>query len=153
MVGVIVPTFEHVLGWSGQWLKLVKVEQDTPDLWELARQQRAWLISDEKSFGANTPFSPPERDQIRLHLRTIAEHAVKTYQLTEAAQVEVRERLNYLEAAADRVGRLDWKNLAASTFIGIVLNLSLSVEQGGKLLTFANQLLGPLVAGAARLLQ
>jgi hypothetical protein len=64
----------------------------------------------------------------------------------------VRQQLAYLTEAATRVGRFDWKNLAASTFIEIVLTLGLDPEKARRLLALATQLLGPLVVGVARLL-
>ena len=58
-------------------------------------------------------------------------------------------QLGYLTDAAARVGRFDWKNLATSTFIEIVLTLGLDVEKTQKLLALVTHLLGPLVMGVA----
>lgn len=131
-----------------RWLSAVKAETDAPNLWAIAKQSRAWLTSDVHE---NAPFTPDERNQIARHLRTIEEYTVKTYQLSEAHQAHVREQLGYLTEAAERVGRFDWKNLAVSTFVNIVVTLGLDIEKIQKLLALVNQLLGPLVAGVARL--
>ena len=130
----------HIL----KWLRVVKEESDAPDLWALAQQERAWLTSTD--VGANTPFTVEERRQITQHLSTIEKYAIKTYKLTGAHQAHVREQLRYLNDAAGRVGRFDWKNLAASTFLNIVLTLGLNPEKVQTLLALATQLLGPLVA-------
>jgi hypothetical protein len=131
------------------WLQAVKAENDAPDLWAIAQGERAWLTSTEDDK-ANTPFTPAEREQIGHHLRTIEEYAIRTYQLEEAQHAHVRKQLEYLTEAAERVGRFDWKNLAASTFVDIVLTLGLDMEKTQKLLALATQLLGPLVIGAVR---
>jgi hypothetical protein len=134
-----------------KWLRVVKSESDAPDLWAIAQQERAWLMS-EPADRANQPFTPTQIELLARHLRTIEEYAIKTYQLEESHQAHVRQQLQYLTEAAARVGRLDWKNLATSTFINIVLTLGLDPEKTQKLLALATQLLGPIVLGAARLL-
>lgn len=145
-------SWDEALRYFQVWLALVKAETETPDVWTIARQQREWLTSSEGAFKANTPFTKPEQEQIAHHLRTIEEYTIKTYRLQEAEATHVREQLAYLADAATRVGRFDWKNLASSTFIQIVLTLGLDPDKTQKLLGLATQLLGPLVLGAMRLL-
>jgi hypothetical protein len=151
------------LGWSetewnsirarlAMWFGAVKAESTAPDLWREAKNQRAWLKATPADFKANTPFTSSEQEQIVKSLRTIEEFAVKTYHLQEAHQAHLHLQMEYLVDAADRVGRFDWKNLAASTFIEVVVTLGLDVEKTQKLLTLATTLLGPLVAKVAGLL-
>lgn len=135
-----------------RWLEAVKLEDDAPDLWQLARDERAWLSSSVGDFAANTPFTETERQQITAHLKTIEQYTIKTHQLNESAAANVRERLAYLSEAAGRVGRFDWKNLAASTFIQIVLTLGLDPGKAHQLLGLATQLLGSLVVGVTKML-
>ena len=135
-----------------EWLTAVKEEVDAPDLWQIARDQRAWLTSSQSDLRGNTAFTPVEREQITRSLTAIEEFTAKNYQLTVAHQEHVREQLKYLSEAAERVGRFDWKNLAAATFIDLVLTLGLDPANSQKLLSFATQLLGHLVVGVARLL-
>jgi hypothetical protein len=135
-----------------RWLVVVNEEIATPDVWMIAGHQRQWLTSTESAFSGNTPFTKLERETIAHHLHTIEEFAIKTYELQAAEAAHVRERLGYLTEAASRVGRFDWKNLAASTFMEVVLTLGLDVDKAHKLLDLATQLLGPLVVGVARLL-
>jgi hypothetical protein len=134
------------------WLAAVKQERETPDFWKTAREQRAWLTSTPADFHKNTLFTPIEREQLALHLKTIADYTIKTYELNAAHQANVEERLKYLSDATARVGRFDWKNLATSTFIEIVVTLGLDPDKTQKLLGLATQLLGPFVIGAAKLL-
>lgn len=134
------------------WLQSVKAETETPDVWALAREQRAWLTSTEKSFAGNTPFSNVEKEMIARHLRTIEEHTIRTFNLQGEEAAYVRERLNYLSEAAGRVGRFDWKGLALSTFFGIVTSLAMEPEKARTFLGFVSKLLGPLVSGAIQLL-
>lgn len=134
------------------WLRAVKSEAEAPDLWAMALQERAWLTSAETDIKTNTPFTTDEREHILRHLRTIEEFTIKTHSLTEAHQTHVRDQLRYLAEAASRVGRLDWKNLAASTFINIVVTLALNPSQAHQLLGLATELLGRFVVAAVKLL-
>jgi hypothetical protein len=123
---------------------VVKTESDPPDLWALAREERAWLTFDEGAFRDNTPFNASEQELIARHLGTLAEYAVKTYNLQAGEAAHVRAQLNDLVEAARRVGRFDWKNLAASTFLSVVVTLGLDFEKTRKLMALATELFGPL---------
>ena len=75
----------------GRWLKSVKAEVDTPDVWRLAREQRMWLASGENAIAQNTAFNSQEQELIARHLRTIEEFTIKTYQLQADQAAHVRE--------------------------------------------------------------
>ena len=127
-----------------KWLHAVKAEIETPDVWAIARAERDWLTSTEAAFSGNTPFNAIEKEQIAHHLRAIEKYAIKTYKLQAEEAEFVRGRLRYLTEAVDRVGRFDWKGLAASTFMTIVITLGLDKHSGEALLTMATELLGSL---------
>jgi hypothetical protein len=134
------------------WLRLVAAEAEAQDLWAIAAQQRAWLTSTPEAFESNSPFSDSEQTAIAHHLKTIEEYTIRTYHLQEQQATFVRTQLLYLTEAAVRVGRFDWKNLAASTLLNIVMTLGLDVEKGRQLLAFAAPLLGPLLTGVRSLI-
>lgn len=102
--------------WPGVRASLEKAESDAPDLWEVAKQERAWLTADGAALD-NQPLTANQLEQIALHLRTIEEFAIKTFELQERESAFVRTQLRYLAEAAGRVGRIDFKNLTVSTFI------------------------------------
>ena len=133
------------------WLEWVKEESDAPDLWAIARESRAWLGS-SGAEGGNDSFTQNQVDQIVQHLQTIEAFTVKNYHLNAAHQAFVHGRMEYLAEAAARVGRLDWKNIFASTLLNIIVTIGLDPVKAQGLYGLATQLLGPLVAGAARLL-
>jgi hypothetical protein len=86
-------------------LIVVKAESDSPDLWEIARTNARGL------------------NRATLHL---SEPSRNTRSIAGIASQYVRAKMAYLTEAAGRVGRFDWKNLAASTFTQIVLELALT---------------------------
>jgi hypothetical protein len=136
-----------------KWLDTVKAESDAPDLWALAHQGRALLASTSEEMQSNTPFTETERELIGLHLKTIEEYTIRTYALQAEQAEHVRSNLKYLVEAADRVGRFDWKNLAAATVVNIVVTLGLDIEKTQQLVAFVTELLGPIVLGVSRFLQ
>lgn len=145
-------TWPEALRIWDRWLRYVRNEIATPDVWAIARAQRAWLTSSSDSFERNDQFTPSEREQIVRHLKTIEDYAIKTYQLHDAQADYVRTQIAYLSTAVERVGRFDWKHLAASTFISIVLTLGLDPGKAQQLIGTAVQLLGHLIVGTAKLI-
>ena len=85
-------------------------------------------------------------------MRTLGDYVQRTYELTATQYEKVAQRLTYLEEASHHHGRLDWKNLAASTLISIVLMLGLTPDRAAGLLNLAGQLFGPLLGGIAGLI-
>ena len=57
-----------------------------------------------------------------------------------------------LPEAAKRVGRFDWKNLAASTFIDIVLAIRVEYRQGAAIAGAGNEASRALGSGCRRIL-
>ena len=131
------------------WLHALREEVDQPDLWATANAERLFFLDDPAN---NDPFTAPERDLIAQHLRTLGDYVQRTYELTATQYEKVAQRLTYLEEASQHHGRLDWKNLAASTLISIVLMLGLTPDRAAGLLNLAGQLFGPLLGGIAGLI-
>ena len=131
------------------WLRALREEVDQPDLWATANAERLFFLDDPAN---NDSFTAPERDLIAQHLRTLGDYVQRTYELTATQYEKVAQRLTYLEDASQRHGRLDWKNLAASTLISIVLMLGLTPDRAAGLLNLAGQLFGPLLGEIAGLI-
>jgi hypothetical protein len=102
-----------------QWVYNVKVETDTPDMWEQLRQVRAIIASSRDQDDENTLFTPAEQEQISAQLRQIKESLRATYSLTGDELALIEARLDETEEASQRMGRKDWRLL----FYGIILTL------------------------------
>jgi hypothetical protein len=112
-----------------KWVMSVRLESETPDVWAIAKQERAWVASTESTFNGNVPFTDIEKEIIGRHLRTIEEHAIKKFALQEPDAAFVREELRYLREAADRMGRVDWKNIAFSVVVNLATGLALEPQK------------------------
>jgi hypothetical protein len=138
---------DHNLEWNRKfqllavWLRVVKEEDEAPDLWAAIESERA--LSDAASTSTNNePFTPQERSEIAKGLEEVKQYLVEAKQM-EARQADlVNGQLAYLRTAADRMGRKDWLNVAFSVFSGMVLFLSLPPEQAGALGRLTTALFG-----------
>jgi hypothetical protein len=61
------------------------------------------------------------------HIENVAEGTTEQF-------AEVKAQLDYLTEATVRLGRFDWRGLAASTFIGITLQLGLTPDRAARTL-------------------
>jgi hypothetical protein len=114
----------------GTWLRAVKSYYEMPDLWAELRNGGSMLgegAALEATF-ENTPFTPGEQLEIAKQLRGISDYIKRTYPLSGAELLALDQRITYLEKAAGRVGRLDWRNLLLGAFLGAIVQGLLSPE-------------------------
>ncbi|MCA1701253.1 MAG: hypothetical protein LC790_21090 [Actinobacteria bacterium] len=108
-----------------RWLRDVRNNLETPDLW-------AELLSEREMLGVapegdeNTPFTRDEQGEIAKRLREVEEYVKATYSLSEGQAHALRARLDYLETAAGRLGRTDWRGV----FVGVVVSLGADASFG-----------------------
>jgi hypothetical protein len=121
-------SWEAVMSRFSPWVKEVKDDLDTPDLWaELQRNaQMLGRISGETH--GNTPFTSEEQKDIEQRLREVEAHVRDTYSLTESDFNLLNKKIDYLVDAAGRLGRTDWFNVCAGAIFGYILAVGLPVE-------------------------
>jgi hypothetical protein len=123
-----------VYSWSAveerfaSWLGELKRDLETPDLWAELRQERKMLDVAAGEAAENTPFSPDEQREITKQLREITEYVKQTNALSEDEVQALEERLDYLEEAAGRLGRLDWRTVVAGTLLTAIVGAVLPPE-------------------------
>jgi hypothetical protein len=105
-----------------QWVYNVKLEAETPDMWEELRQTREIVVGTHREDYENTRFTPDEQAQISGQLREIKESLRKTYSLPDEQLALIEARLDEAEEASRRLDRKDWWIL----FLGLILPLLVS---------------------------
>jgi hypothetical protein len=110
------------------WLALLKRDLETPDLWATLRQQQTMLDSPPADMDENTPFTAEEQQQIVTQLSEIRVYTKGTYELSGDQMRLLEGQLNYLEDAASRMGRIDWRNAVTGVLLGTVVNAVLPGE-------------------------
>ena len=128
------------------WLFHLKHDINTPDLWAQLQGEAELLgaVSDEAID--NTPLTPAEQEEIAGQLKELRDYVSRTHSLSEAQSQLLEERLDYLAAAAKRVGRKDWLLMAAGVMLSYVLGAALPPHAAsdilGTLLTSIGHILG-----------
>jgi hypothetical protein len=116
------------------WLAAVRQDINTPDLWAQLQGEAELLgaVSDEAI--ENTPFTPAEQEDIAGQLRELRAYIGRTYSLSESQTRRLEEKLDYLAAAASRVGRKDWLLMAAGVMLSYVLAAALPPDAASDIL-------------------
>jgi hypothetical protein len=109
--------------WVGDvegWLEEVKRDLESPDLFAALREQQELLLATEDAAGTdeNTLFTPDEQRKLASVLQAVRADAQATYSADEMREFD--SRLSYLEGAATRVPRFDWRNLCMGTFLNAI---------------------------------
>ena len=131
----------------GQWLDEVKVELDTPDLWEKLRQGSELLASGQHGDLANTLFTHTEQVQIARQLAEIKQYVHKNYELTAEQTARVEARFDAAEEASRRLGRKDWVLLFGGALLGTLTSALLPAHIVLEILTATAQGIGHLFGG------
>lgn len=127
------------------WLKEVKRDLETPDLWaELQRDDRLLFRATFDDVTENSSFTLDEQNEIATRLRALGEHAKRTYSLSAAQMRAVDAKLDYLVNAARRLGRKDWLNICAGAILGLILVVALPPEAARGILLGLLQTIGHL---------
>jgi hypothetical protein len=119
--------WETELRYFETWLPLVKEEHETPDLWVGIGRERE-LVAPPSDEEENTPFTEQEQHQIALQLGELRELLQSRYQLEGDKLEELETRLEYLERASRRLGRLDWRQILGSQLVALVARAVLPTD-------------------------
>lgn len=104
------------------WLRQVKRDIDTPDLWAGLQQENVVLLraySDDTT--ENTPFTLGEQNEITSQLRELAEYVKRAHSLSAAQMRVLDAKVDYAAQALSHLGRIDWRNAFAGAILGYVL--------------------------------
>lgn len=117
--------WEQVLDAVGSWLEAVRDEHGAPDLWTALESHRELLAGEETN---NSPFTPDEQRQIETRLGELKTYARATLELEPAQLEKIEANLDYLVEAAQREGRIDWRNLLLGSLISLALQAVVPVD-------------------------
>lgn len=101
-----------------------------PDLWTTIQYNQGLLTDSVLDEHSQSTFSGEEIQQIHIAIQKFHVLVNETFQASQEETRLVKDRLDYLSHAADRLNRFDWKGIALSTLISISITLSLDTNQG-----------------------
>jgi len=128
-------SWEALMTRISTWLKEVKLDLATPDLWAELRGEAELLGGAFGEANENTPFTREEQKDIERRLREAEAHVKRTYALPEPEMEILNAKIDYLVDAAVRLGRIDWRNAFIGAILGYILFAALPPESARSLLT------------------
>lgn len=138
--------WEVLLRQIQNWANEVITWPDIPDYWELLRNSWQNLASSERNW-ANTPFLPEEQAAISAQLTVIKESVRKTRSLRKDQMSLLEEKLDKLERASHREGRIDWRNLFVNTIVALIITDTITPEVFHHILMMIAHGIGHLLGG------
>jgi hypothetical protein len=121
-------SWEPVMSRFSGWVKEVKDDVATPDLWAELQRDARLLGGVSGQANENTPFTSEEQKDIEQRLREVEAHVRGTYSLSEPEMEALHRKIEYLVGAAGRLGRIDWLNICVGALFGFILSVGLPVE-------------------------
>jgi hypothetical protein len=117
------------------WVKDVRGDLDTPDLWAELQRDAGLLGGVSGEANENTPFTSEEQKDIEQRLREMEAHVRRTCSLPEPEMENLHTKIDYLVDAAGRLGRIDWRNAVVGAIVGYILAVGLPPESARSLMT------------------
>ena len=130
--------------WVSGDLEEFLIENEQPDYLEILSQKENLLSVENIEFNKNTPFNAEELKSVQLGMRELRILIEKEFEFTKEELKYIDNRLKYIEESAQRLGRIDWKNILIASIPAIIIALSLDTEKGQKLLDLFSKILQSL---------
>jgi hypothetical protein len=137
-------SWEPVMERFSLWVKEVKDDLETPDLWAELQRDARLLGSVSAAASENTPFTSEEQKDIEQRLREVEAHVRDTYSLTESDFNLLHKKIDYLVDASGRLGRIDWLNIFVGAIVGYILAVGLPPESVHPFMTYLLRAIGQL---------
>ena len=125
--------------WVTRVLPSYVQEAVTPDLW-LTRQVTT-PVAQIAPNADDEPFSASEREAVARAIVELREHILTSLAKTDEDAAEVTRRLASLSRAISQMGKASWITFAVGTVVSIASTLTLSNEDGKRLLEVTRDVL------------
>jgi hypothetical protein len=102
------------------WLKLVRREIETPDLWAEFKAEQELLEASPTRDSDNTVFTPEEQAEIREQLDTIGVYALNSGDFTDGEFARLKTKLDELVEASRYARRFEWRDQLVGALLGAV---------------------------------
>ena len=126
----------HFRKWLNEVAKAYVQDIDLPDYWAQVEMYKSFVDESTAPTGDNRErFSDEERQEVRDSVKRFHTMIGEEFKPTPEQKEFIKERLDYLSRAAERLNRFDWNGLAISVVVSIAVNLSVDTERGRVLFT------------------
>lgn len=135
------PTWPETYASFLDWLKFIKEEADTPDLWaEAAKTAQLFATASEQS---DEKFTRTELAEVQGQLRLL-QLSFTQAALPEAAKQKLIELTQTAAVKAEGLTKKDWQNWIIGGFISAIASLALNPTQAGEVLKLVKAAFGGL---------
>lgn len=134
---------ERIKGWARE----VRLDVDTPDLWDEVRRRQAVLTGAIFENSDNSPFTAAEQGEIDKQVRQMKK-LVRAQPISEARMRSAEAKLDFLVSAARHQGRKEWALMFVGAVVSVIVADLLPREVMGDTLSMASHVLGHLFGGA-----
>jgi hypothetical protein len=130
-------TIDQVIERVEMWLALEVQpyfdDEEAPDLWQEYKKGVKYLKIDDIQTNDLTYFTPDDITRIRFAIEDLKALIPEKFNITQAQIELVNQKLDYLVDVAGRAPQTDWKGIAISTVLTIIVALSLDTARGNQL--------------------
>lgn len=138
--------WENVVPDFLEWLRRLKSEIDTPDLWVEAQKYQSVFHMPLEGQTLDIPFSYSEAEQIAGALKQVEERIIEAFKPTNEQLKFIQYKLSYLESVAKKpYGRIDWLHILIGVLTTIAVSLALSPEQANQIFVYFKEALGSII--------
>ena len=121
---------EELNNWINTELKDYASEFEELDYWDKAEDNLEYLDYEYIDFEDQKEFTLEEKEQVKVGLNEVQLTINSKLKLDEHQKQLVERRIKYLEEAIERNNKTDWKSIAISTFLGLIMNLGVDTNTG-----------------------
>lgn len=117
-------------GWLEESVSQYLNEQQTPDWWLQMDAYKNFFKNDSEEQPEDLEFTEEEKDDVKRSAHRFKLLLAENFEQTPIQAEKNNSQIDYLANAPGRVNRVDWRALAFSTLMGILVNLSVDTEKG-----------------------
>ena len=105
-------------------------EESEIDMWDQSNNYLKTATIDKIDFDDNSPFDEIEKEQVKLGIGEAKSIVINSFKFSAEQVIIINKRFDYLEKAIDRNNKTDWKSIAISTILGLIMNLGVDTNTG-----------------------
>lgn len=137
--------YDMFSSWLEEHIERFFMEADAPDLWSQIQSQTPVVSDEPVGSDDREPFTQPEQVQLRMAIKEFRQVIIEKHAPNDEQQKLIDNRLEYLSEQLPQLNRINWRSVALTTLIAIVIQLTLSTEQGKVLFEMGQRILSNIV--------
>lgn len=131
--------------WLETDLKEYLNEVNGPDLWAQIPSQKPVVSDAPVGSDDREQFTKTEQDQLQMSIKEFRQIIIEKHSPNDDQLKLIDDRLDYLSEQVSKLNRINWRSLALATLIAVIIQLTLSTEQGKELFELGQRIFSNVV--------